>query len=245
MPAAPALPIVLVHGGGHGAWCWEPLLPLLGASAVAVDLPPESIRGGPGRFEQPAGIEDLTLADWADAVLARANAEGFAQFVLVGHSLAGLTICEVARRAPDRVAHLVFVSALVPTDGENAVAALPPEMIERVAGGLNEATMTDMFCSDLDDAQTQFVLDHVGGEVVQVMLEPVRRAGIPPELPKTYIRLAQDHALPLAAQNASIAALTAVPGGRVDVVEIDAGHNVMISRPADLARVLEGIARPN
>ena len=61
---------------------------------------------------------------------------------------------------------------------------------------------------------------------------------MPAEIPKTYVRLGQDHALPPAAQDASIAALEAVPGGTVTVVEIDSGHSVMISRPAELAAVL-------
>ena len=30
---------VLVHGGAHGAWCWNPLLPHLEGPVLAVDLP--------------------------------------------------------------------------------------------------------------------------------------------------------------------------------------------------------------
>ncbi len=233
-----ALPVVLVHGGGHGAWCWAPTLPSLGDGAIAVDLPPASIRGGPDRNDLPAGTESLTLADWAGAVLAAADRAGFDRFVLVGHSLGGLTICEAARRAPDRVAHLVFVSAFVPPDGSTAVAAMAPEVMAKVAGGLTVEVVTDMFCSDLDPAQTRMVLDHVGTEVGQMMVEPVHRAGTPPELPKTYVRLTDDHALPPSAQDASIAALRDVPGGPVDVVDLESGHSAMISHPADLAAII-------
>lgn len=235
-----AAPVVLVHGGGHGAWCWEPLIPLLDQPVRAVDLPPPSIRGGPTRFEMPPGSETITLADWATAVLAAADDAGFERFVLVGHSLAGLTLGEVARRAPERVAHLVFVSALVPPQGETALSALPVEMMERVSGGLTDEVVTEMFCSDMDAAQTRFVLDRVGGEAVQVMVEPVDRAGAT-RVPTTYVRLLRDQALPLTAQDASIAALRAVPGGRVAVVDLDTGHNVMISRPAALAEVIAAV----
>src|SRR3954463_853280 len=38
------LPLVLVHGGGHGSWCWEPLLPYLMTDVLAVDLPPVEVR---------------------------------------------------------------------------------------------------------------------------------------------------------------------------------------------------------
>lgn len=231
-------PIVLVHGGGHGAWCWEPMLPLLERPVVAVDLPPVSIRGGPARHEVPPGLDALTLADWADAVLGAADDAGFDRFVLVGHSLAGLTIGVVAQRSPDRVAHLVYVSALAPSQGENGLTAMDPEMMARVAGGLTDEVIGELFCNDMDAAQTRFVLDHFGGDAVQVMLEPVDRSGIPAALPKTYVRLARDRALNPATQDASIAALEAVPGGSVAVVDLDSGHNVMISHPADLAAVL-------
>jgi pimeloyl-ACP methyl ester carboxylesterase len=235
------LPIVLVHGGAHGAWCWAPMLASLGDDAIAVDLPPVSIRGGPARNEVPPGIADIHVADWADAVLAGADAAGFERFVLVGHSLGGLTICETARRAPARVAHLVFVSAIAPPEGKTVLDALPPEIVALTANGMTEATVVEMFCSDLDAAQTRFVLDHVGSEVMNPMVEPVTRAGMAAGIPKTYVRLGRDHALPPAAQDASIAALEAVPGGAVAVVELDSGHSAMISHPADLAAILHAI----
>jgi pimeloyl-ACP methyl ester carboxylesterase len=237
------LPLVFVHGGAHGAWCWAPTLAELHGPTLAVDLPPTSIRGGPGRHELVPGIDDIHVADFAEAVLTACDRAGIDRFVLVGHSLAGITLCETARRAPERVAHLVFVSAIVPPEGRNVVDAMPPEIIDRVSTGMAEA-FADMFCSDLDAEQTRFVLDHVGGEVMNVMVDPVTRAGMPAAIPKTYIRLGQDHALPPSAQDASIAALEAVPGGRVDVVEIDSGHSVMISRPAELAATLRGILGP-
>jgi pimeloyl-ACP methyl ester carboxylesterase len=215
------------------------MLAHLSGPAIAVDLPPTSMRGGPGRNDVPAGIDALHLADFADAVLVAADGAGFDRFVLVGHSLAGLTICEVARRAPERVARLVFVSALVPPEGASALDAMPPEIIGRVSGGLTEDTIVHMFCNDLDESQTRFVLDHVGGDVVQVMVEPVTRLGIPPELSMTYVRLKQDQALPPAAQDASIAALEAMPGVTVDIVDLDTGHNVMIGHPAELAAVID------
>ena len=34
-----ALPVVLVHGGGHGAWCWGPTIEHMDSEVLAVDLP--------------------------------------------------------------------------------------------------------------------------------------------------------------------------------------------------------------
>jgi pimeloyl-ACP methyl ester carboxylesterase len=250
------LPVVLVHGGGHGAWCWAPMLEHLAADAFAVDLPPREIRGGPERFGHPPALDTLTVADFAASVLADADAAGYDRFVLVGHSLAGVTIPEVAKQAPERVAHLVFVSCTVPPDGTSSfdtrVDAPERQVLDQRADtertdnsagpGLPEPLQRAMFCNDMDDEQTRFVLDHFGTEVPGVVVEPVSRAGVPAEIPKTWVRLLQDAAVSVEQQDASIANLEVSPGGTVTVVDLDAGHNAMVSRPRELAAVIDGIA---
>jgi pimeloyl-ACP methyl ester carboxylesterase len=243
---------VLVHGGAHGAWCWEPLLPYLDRDALAVDLPPKSIRGGPGRLESLPELRTLTIDDLARSLLHDVDAAGFERFVLVGHSMGGLTISEVARRVPDRIEHLVYVSCMVPPEGGSAIEALPEDLREMTReaveearrgganpiGGLNEDTTRSMFCNDMDEEQTRFVLDRTGTEVAVVLAEPVARAGIPAELPKTFVKLLQDQSLPPDHQETLVRNLRDSPGGDVGVVTIDAGHDVMISRPKELADVL-------
>jgi pimeloyl-ACP methyl ester carboxylesterase len=224
-----------VHGGAHGAWCWQPLLQLLDGDALAVDLPPKSIRGGPGRYETPPGLDNLRLRDFADSLLRDVDAAGFERFSLVGHSMGGLTISEVARREPDRVEHLVYVSCIVPREGESAMQALPPDLLE------TPPDLVEMFCSDMDEEQTRFVVDHIGTEAAAVLAEPVSRAGIPPALPKTFVKLLQDRSLAPDHQDTLIQNLRESPGGDVDVVTINSGHDVMISRPKDLADVLNRI----
>ena len=53
---------ILVHGGFHGAWCWERLVPELeacGHKALAIDLPGHGARAA----------EESTLAKRRDAIL--------------------------------------------------------------------------------------------------------------------------------------------------------------------------------
>lgn len=248
--------MVFVHGGAHGAWCWEPLLPYLDGEGLAVDLPPKSIRGGPGRLESLPELRTLTIDDFTRSVLADVDAAGIERFVLVGHSMGGLTISEVARRVPDRVENLVYVSCMVPPEGASAIEALPEDLQDMTRqavedarrggdnpiGGLDEQTTRWMFCNDMDETQARFVVDHVGTEAAVILGEPVTRAGIPPELPKTFVKLLQDQSLRPDRQDVLIENLRACPGSDVDVVTIDAGHDVMISRPKELADVLNAIA---
>ena len=100
---------MFVHGGHHDKSCWQLLLPLMELPSIAVDLP--------GRGARPSNGEAITYTMCAEAVLADADAAGFDRFPLVGHSMGGLTISRTALEAPERVAHLVYVGALVPPVG--------------------------------------------------------------------------------------------------------------------------------
>ncbi|WIX83037.1 alpha/beta hydrolase [Amycolatopsis carbonis] len=94
---------VLVHGGWHGAWCWEAeisALAALGHSATAVELPSDDMRAGARQY----------AATIAAAVCGPGD-------VVVGHSLAGLAIPLVPQRT--EVAALVFLASLLPEPGRS------------------------------------------------------------------------------------------------------------------------------
>ncbi len=230
---------VLVHGGAHGAWCWERLLPHLARPAVAVDLP--------GRGSAPADLASVTTNDWADAVVDTVDAiEG--EVVLVGHSLAGITLPLVAERVPGRLSHLVFVSCSVPPDGKTTLDVISPEiqsLAEARRGDpsgtvLAEPIARQMFCNDMSEEQARFVLDRLVAEAWGPMLEPTRLAGLARGIPASYVKLLRDACVSPDLQDEMIATIRS--RGPCDVIELDAGHNAMVSRPEALARLLEEIA---
>ena len=225
---------VLVHGGAHGAWCWAPLIPFLEAPALAVDLP--------GRGKRPADLDAVNCEDFAASVVADIEKAGLSDVILVGHSMAGLTLPRVAERIPQRLKRLIFVSCLVPPHGQNSMeiqdsparqALRQAGAEERRAGMLPESVARAMFCNDMDEAQTRFVLENLGSEAPQAIGDASDLSGLRHPIPRSYVRLARDAALSLDVQNRSIAAL-----GEVEVVDLDTGHNVMISHPEPLARIL-------
>jgi pimeloyl-ACP methyl ester carboxylesterase len=227
---------VFVHGAAHGAWCWSPLLAYLEAPALALDLP--------GRGKRPGDLATLTAEHFADSVAADIEGAGLSDVILVGHSMAGLTLPRVAARIPERLERLVFVSCAVPPDGtkmmdilDSEVQAMASEMeTSRVlSSGFTEDVAKHMFCNDMDEAQTQFVLDNLCPEAPGVLFEAGDLAGLAHPIPRTYVRLLRDQSLSQTVQDGCIAAL-----GEVEVIVLDTGHNVMISDPAALARLLNG-----
>ena len=98
---------VLVHGGFHGAWCWEKLIPELqkrGHEAVAIDLP------GHGKRVN----EEATLAAYRDAVVEVIEPGD----VLVGHSMGGFAVSVAADATTDRLAHVMYLDAGLPIEGQ-------------------------------------------------------------------------------------------------------------------------------
>lgn len=115
---------VLIHGGMHGGWCWDPIVERLRAAghrAEAPDLP------GLGRDTTPHA--QVTLARTADLVadVVRRQTDSV---VLVGHSMGGLAISEAAERVSDHLAGLVYLSAVLRPGGEHSQYEDAPDQEE-------------------------------------------------------------------------------------------------------------------
>ncbi len=234
---------VLVHGGGFAGSCWELLQPRLDGPSIAVDLP--------GRGSHPADLSTLTIGDFVAAVVDEIVAGELVDVTLVGHSMAGLTLPGVADAVPDRLRRLVFVSCTVPPHGTplaDVLGGLSPNVAavaDRLGdpmvdarGALHPDLARALFCNDMDEEQTVWTLDRMVPEAASVMTDPVDLTGLARHIPRTYVRLSQDASIDIEAQNRMIANLEPV-----DVVDLDAGHMAMISRPDELARVLAELER--
>jgi pimeloyl-ACP methyl ester carboxylesterase len=231
--------VVLVHGGYHGAWCWDGVAPLLDAPTLAVDLP--------GRGNHATDLDEVSIESSADSVLADIDAADFDRVVLVGHSLAGVTLPVVAGKLGDRVARLVFVSCLVVPEGESVLSMNPAEQREdfdrRLRSGPGEVTTLspehhrELLGNDLDAQQLSYVLDRVGPDSMRFFTDTVTWRAKTRAIPKIYVRLLQDRAVAPVDQDEMIRRL----GPGVTVHDIDAGHEVMITKPGDLAAILNRI----
>ncbi len=112
---------VLVHGGGHGGWCWEPVAKRLRAQGHTVHAP--TLIGLAERAtELHPGID---LEAHVAEVAALMESLAPTKVILVGHSYGGMVITGAADRAPGRVAWLAHLDAPVPQDGEALIDISP------------------------------------------------------------------------------------------------------------------------
>lgn len=115
---------VLVHGGGHGGWCYKRVTPILRAAGHEVHAPTLTGLGERKHLLRP----DIDLDTHITDVVHVLEYEDLEYVILLGHSYGGMVITGVADRAGSRVGQLVYLDAAHPRNGES-LADVSPEMM--------------------------------------------------------------------------------------------------------------------
>lgn len=221
---------VLVHGAGDVGWSWhlvEAELRARGHDVVAPDLPGDD--------------ESLTLDDYADAAVEAIGDRR--DLVVVGHSFGAFTAPPVAARRP--VAALILVAGMVPAPGES------PDQWWRTTGyseAVRRQAARDGGLTGNDDPYVAFYHDVPRTLAEEAMSKerahPSSAASAQPwpldawpDVPTRFVLCTQDRFLPPEL-------LRRLARERLGVApdEITASHCVALSRPVELADILEGAA---
>jgi len=239
---------VLIHGGFHGAWCWEKLIPeleRLGHTAVAIDLP--------GHGERATESINPCLVDYRNAVLDVLEPED----VLVGHSMGGLIVTLVADAAPEKIKHLIYISTILPYEGKsfaggailqtfvnglmwlfNGLTKLFPKMALRVYDSASKASVNSSFATwafyhDCSPELAQWACSKLTHEYVRPLTEKINIPNFwKTQLPRSLILGKQDHIL-----NPKLLSFLFNRFGVVPVY-IDAAHSAFLSQPETCAKLM-------
>jgi pimeloyl-ACP methyl ester carboxylesterase len=238
---------ILIHGGFHGAWCWDwvvPELEKLGHEALALDLPGHGERAA----ERPANylgrIQPILDALRDDDVL-------------VGHSGGGYDICVAANEAPEKMGHMIFLAAGLPIEGKAVIEAAggsyeqdkggparPTKLMDDSTGMLRfvesqpDGTMKwtskqgarAFFYHDCDDATVDWAFSKISPGISPFPWERLRlKAFWEAQIPRSYILCRQDRSKPRAMSEDVIRRLGVEP------LVVDSSHSPFLSRPAELA----------
>lgn len=234
---------VLVHGGGHGGWCYQPVARLLRSQGHDVYTPTLTGLGEREHLLSP----DIDLDTQITDVVKTLQFEDLREVILVGHSYGGMVITGVADRATDRVGHLVYLDAAYPQNGQSLVDVAGPMMAaarerSRIVDGIELV----LFPGDdplgyygvTDPEQIAWMKNKLTPhpwkcfeqKLVLTNEEAMRK------IPITFISCS------FHMDDEARAALRALSGGRYH--EIDTGHDLMISEPRAVADLLLGVACP-
>ncbi|MHB8643314.1 MAG: alpha/beta fold hydrolase, partial [Gaiellaceae bacterium] len=170
-----ARPFVLVHGSGGGAWNWDRVAPLLqdaGHEVVAPDLEMRDAR---------VGIEDHAQ-HVIDAIGERRDV------VLVGHSYAGMPAAVVVDRIPERIAHVVYLDAVAPSDGESFYDQRP-DLRESIGPLVRDGFIPPIppEWAGCDPEDNELLRSRLTTTPQRCWEEPVRLSGDAARVPRTYV----------------------------------------------------------
>ena len=231
---------VLIPGAWHGAWCWERVTPLLEAGGHRV-IAPELIGMGADRARAAQG----GLAAWAEQVAGIVAAAG-EPVVLCGHSRGGAVISLVAERVPERIAALVYITALLVPDGKAIrdlmaqfadPSAMPAEKLpdgtSRLAPEAVIAAAYNTTPPDLAARAASLVSPEPRGTMATPLAVSTERFG---RVRRAYVECLQDRVLPIAGQRSMQAKLPCDP-----VITLDCDHSPFYSAPEKLAAALVAV----
>jgi pimeloyl-ACP methyl ester carboxylesterase len=230
---------VLVHGGGHGGWCYQKVARRLRAMGHEVYTPTMTGLGERAHLLGPRIDLDLQIED----IVALLRFEGLRQVILVGHSYGGMVITGVADRAADRVGHVVYLDAANPEDGQSLEDVAGPMMsmarqagrtvdgIELVLWPFPEA---GRFYGVTDPDDLAWMDDKLTPHPWKCFEQKLRLTGAGAKIPQSHIVCTST--LP----GRDVETLKARAEGRF--WDVDTGHDLMITEPEKVAELLDRVA---
>ena len=216
---------VIVHGAWGGGWDWKHVDQLLTADGNKVYRPTLTGQGEHSNLSSTNINLGTHIQDIVNVILW----ENLHEVVLAGRSYGGMVITGVADRVPDRIKHVVYLDALLPENGENVDAILPPKVPRTIKDGFVIPTwITGNPSPPHDVPQSAWTFS-----------EPITftNQAIAQKLPTTYILTVDKGKSPEQDDFYPCYERAKARGWTTHIMEGD--HNVQRSHPMELVRLLE------
>ncbi|ARV59209.1 hypothetical protein BZZ01_11720 [Nostocales cyanobacterium HT-58-2] len=230
---------VLIHGAWHGAWCWEKVVAVLereGHKAITLDLP--------GHGKDTTLSQEISLQSYVERVCQVLDAQSEKVF-LVGHSMGGIVISQVAEYRSEKIQMLVYLCGILLRNGQTLLqvfqqdteSLLSPNIIINADQGVSivrEDALKDIFyadCIDTDITRAKSLLRPQPlapwGTPINITEEKFGR------IPRVYIECLADRAVSPSLQKQMY---TALPCRQV--ISMDTSHSPFFCAPEKLVACL-------
>ena len=232
-PRGGSATFVLVHGAGHGGWCWQRVVDLLTAKGHRVFAPTLT-----GLCERSHLLNDkIDLTTHITDIVNEIKWKDLDHIVLVGHSYGGMVITGVAEQVASRIASIVYVDAFLPADGQSVV-----DVVNLIAPGRMPALTSPAVPPppasflEVNEKDSAWVSSKLTPQPAGTFTEKLRVSGAFLKVPrKPFIGVTKGEQ-PFFKAVADRYATD--PAWQVH--QVDCGHDVMIDKPDELTTILEG-----
>lgn len=230
---------LLIHGACHGAWCWRDMvapLEALGHTVRSIDMP------GHGSDTTPK--DQVTLESCGKAVLAASTPDT----LIVGHSWGGYPISAAAEMDPKAMRGLIYLCAYVPISGMALSDMRQLSERQPLAGAINrsadqttftfkEEKVRGLFYHDCPDEAVAYAVPLLREQIIKPQATPLTVTDRFASVPKSYIRCADDRAIPPEFQ---LELAKDFPKDRL--FNMPTAHSPFFADPQSLAKILDHIS---
>jgi pimeloyl-ACP methyl ester carboxylesterase len=234
---------VLVHGGGHGGWCYQRVARLLRAQGNEVYAPTMT---GLGERAHLLNAE-VDLHRHVEDIAAVLQFEDLHDVILVGHSYGGMVITGTADQVADRVGRLVFLDAATPVNGQSlfdvagpVIEAVRPfgEVVDGIELVLLPAPDAGLLYGVTDPDDLAWMAERLTGHPWKCFEQPLELTNEAAlwAIPQYHIVCTST----LATRDVDLMDKARSQGRLWD---IDTGHDLMITEPEKVAEALFQVAR--
>lgn len=233
---------VLVHGAGHGGWCWQRVARLLRAAGHEVHTPTLTGLGDRAHLLTNGTSLATHIADIAATLVC----EDLHDVILVGHSYGGIVIAGAADRSLGRVGQLVFLDAAILAHGESLAGTTPAIQAvrneSRIIDGVElvlwpDQAVTRAIYGVNDEADWAWMLERLRPHPWRTFADPLELTN--PEAVNRLQRTIINCPSSLKLRGAEVLDRYAAADR---VWELDTGHDTMITEPEKTAELLLRLA---
>ncbi len=232
---------VLVHGAWADESAWGFVRDDLAkqANVEVVNLPAHGIDLTDGK--------NTGLDDYVKTVTVAANKYS-GKVILVGHSMAGMIISQVAENIPNKIDKLIYVSAYLPKNGETVSSITnkflnnkPIEVFEFNKDfslvNIKKDAIANVVCADCPAYMKDILVKYHKAEPTKGFNDKAKLTSKFAAVPKYYISTTNDYAVPYALQQQMIKDNGAVK----KVFEMNTSHLPFVVQPQVFLKILTGI----
>jgi len=233
---------VLVHGGGHGGWCYRKVAQRLWAAGHEVVTPTLTGLGERSHLVSPAVDLDLHITDVVNVL----EWDDLRDVILVGHSYGGMVITGIADRAAARIGKLVYLDAANPKNGQSlndvtggmiSMVREQAEVVDGVELVLRPAAIPPQFYGVTDPDDVAWMAARLTPHPWRCFEQPlVLRNG------EALAAIPQFHVVCTSTLATRDTGLMAAARAEGRLWSIDTGHDLMVTEPAAVTDALLEIA---
>lgn len=230
---------VVIHGAWSAGWAWKKMRPLLREQGHELFTPTQTGLGERSHLARP----DIDLETHIADILGVLRFEDLHDVFLVGHSYGGMVATGVADRAAERIAHLVYLDAFVPRDGQSLADLAGTAAHARASAAARDhgegwRVPGNPMPPDTDAEDLAWAAPLRMMQPLMTFEQKLRLTGAVERLPRSYVYCTRSGPGDVFRQFISRA--RSEPGW--SYFELDGSHNPHITMPGTLARLLDGIA---